>query len=254
MKKIIFLSGTKGGTGKTTLALNTSVLLSYLWREATHYPVVYVDLTPNVGTAALILLGDVLASWGRPSLSDYVAGRLAEPLRAFYIRRWNTEKGAFQIVFTFMTQDVPLSRRQLEYVFSVVESRLRPRLLVVDTPPLASDSPVAGLVDYVVPVVTPDVTAIEATRRYQDAVGGARLKPVLNMYIPSYPISVLHSAPWEKVVENAFGEPPHVVPYDKLVQAVRQALEVEVLKLKPAESPAVKAIVEYARYLSTRVG
>jgi hypothetical protein len=60
--------------------------------------------------------------------------------------------------------------------------------------------------------------------------------------------------PWELVVEKTLGERPHVIPFDKLLQAVRQALEIEVLKLKPGESPGVKAIVNYARYLSTTLG
>jgi ATPases involved in chromosome partitioning len=79
MKKLIFLSGTKGGTGKTTLALNSAVLLAYLWRDVAHYPVAFLDLTPNVGTAALVLLGDPLATWGRPSLSDFAAGGSQTP-------------------------------------------------------------------------------------------------------------------------------------------------------------------------------
>jgi hypothetical protein len=45
-----------------------------------------------------------------------------------------------------------------------------------------------------------------------------------------------------------------VIPFDKLLQAARQALEVEVLKLRPGESPGVKALVEYARYLAATVG
>lgn len=251
MKKVLFLSGTKGGTGKTTLLLNSAVLLAYAWRDSAHYPVAIVDLSPNVGTASLILLGDPILTSGRPSLSDYLAGRLADPLRAFYMRRWNTDKGPFQVVFTYMAGDVPISRRQLEYVFYVVETRLRPKVLFIDMPPLTASSPVAGLVDYVVPVVTPDVSAVETTRSYLDVVGGKRLRPILNMFINEYPISVVYQLPWEVVVEKMLGERPHVVPFDKLLQAARQALEVEVLKLKPSESPGVKAIIEYAKYLAS---
>jgi MinD-like ATPase involved in chromosome partitioning or flagellar assembly len=254
MKKVLFLSGTKGGTGKTTLTLNSAVLLAYLWRNAAHYPVALIDLTPNIGTAALILLGGPPTAWGRFSLSDYVAGRVADPLKTFYIRRWNTERGVFQLVFAYMAQNVPLTRRHLEYVIQTVESRLKPKVLFFDALPLSADSPLVGLVDYVVPVVTPDVSSIETTKTYVEIIGGKRLKPVLNMYIPDYYMSVVHGMPWELVVEKTFGEQPHVIPFDKLLQAVRQALEIEVLKLRPGESPGVKAIVEYARYLSTKLG
>ncbi|MEZ0320153.1 MAG: ParA family protein [Pyrobaculum sp.] len=253
MKKLLFMSGTKGGTGKTTLALNASVLLSYLWRETAAYPVVLIDLTPNVGTATLALLGDSAAAWGRPSLSDYLTGKLADPLRAFYLRKWATDKGPFQLVFAYMYEDVPVTRRHLEHISSTVATRLRPRVVIFDMPPLSQSSPVAGLVDYVVPVVTPDVSAIETTKHYLSVVGGTKLRPVLNMYIPEYSISVLHTAPWEKVVEEAFGEPPHIIPFDKLLQAARQALEIETLKLRPWESPAVRAIVEYVKYLASKL-
>lgn len=254
MKKLLFFSGAKGGTGKTTLALNTAVLLAYHWRDATQYPVVYLDLTPSLGTGALLLLGDIMGQWGRPSLSDFLAGHLAEPLRAFYLRRWTTDKGPFQLVFAYMARDAPLTKRHLSLILDTVERRLRPRLVVIDMPPVASgESPVAGAVDYVVPVVTPDASAIETTKAFAEVIGAPRLRPVLNMFIPDYPVSAVHAAPWVKVVQDAFGEEPHVIPYDKLLQAARQALEIEVLKLKPAESPGVKAIIEYARYLSTRL-
>lgn len=251
MKKVLFLSGTKGGTGRTTLLLNSAVLLAYLWRNSATYPVVVIDLTPNAGTASIILFGDPAAIEGRLTLSDFFSGKLMDPIAAFYLRKWTTERGDFQLVFSLLSQDIPISKRRLEYVLQIVETRLKPKALFIDTPPLSATSPVVGLVDYVVPVVTPDVSAVEATRSYLEVVGGKRLRPVLNMYIPEFAASVTHSAPWDVVVEKTLGERPHVVPHDKSLQAARQALEIEVLKLRPEESQAVRAIVEYARYLST---
>jgi len=43
-----------------------------------------------------------------------------------------------------MAQDVPLTKRQLEYAIQTVESRLKPKVLFFDAPPLSAGSPVAG--------------------------------------------------------------------------------------------------------------
>lgn len=251
MKSIIFISGAKGGTGKTTLMINVAVMLAYMWRDAAVYPVALLDLTPGIGTAALILLGDHLSAWGRPSLSDYLAGKMADPLRAFYLRRWETEKGRFQIVFAYVTYEAPLAKRQLEVVINTIATRLKPKAVFIDAPPQTPSSPLVGLVDYIVPVVTPDISAIEAARSFLESTGVKKLKPVMNMYIPEYAVSAIHGVPWEIVVEKMLGDRPHVIPYDKALQAARQALEIESLKLRPYESPALKAIAEYAKYLAS---
>jgi septum site-determining protein MinD len=45
------------------------------------------------------------------------------------------------------------------------------------------------------------------------------------------------------------GVEPHVIPYDELFPIVRQALEIESLKLSFYESPALDAIFKYIDYL-----
>lgn len=249
MKKLVFISGAKGGTGKTTLTVNAAVLLAYLWRDRARYPVALLDLTPRIGTAAMLLAGDPAAIANVPSLADYFSGKLADPLYAFYLRRWHTERGDFQVVFTFTTSD-QFTRRHLELVLMSLETRLSPLVALLDMPPLASPASVAGLVDYVVPVVTPDPSAIETTRAYLALLGGKRLRPILNLHMPEW-LDPIKMAPWEETVRTALGEKPHVIPYDRLFQAARQALEVESLKLRLDESPALRALVDYVRYLES---
>lgn len=251
MKKLAFVSGAKGGTGKTTLTVNAAVLLAYLWRDRAKYPVALLDLTPRIGTAAMLLAGDPAAIANAPSLADYFSGKLTDPLYAFYLRRWQTDRGDFQVVFAFTTSD-QFSRRQLELVLRALEARLSPMVALLDMPPLTSAASVAGLLDYVVPVVTPDPSAIETTRAYLSLLGGKALRPVLNLHTPEW-LDPVKMSPWEETVGAALGERPHVIPYDRLFQASRQAMEVESLKLRIDESPALRALVDYVRYLEAQL-
>jgi len=67
------ISGTKGGTGKTTIAVNMSVLAAYRLRSSSPYPVVLLDLGVDNGTASKVLLGSLTRV--NYTMSDYLTGR-----------------------------------------------------------------------------------------------------------------------------------------------------------------------------------
>jgi hypothetical protein len=75
------------------------------------------------------------------------------------------------------------------------------------------------------------------------------LKPILNMLDSRHPVDVVTGLPWVEVVRRHMGMEPHVVPYDELLMASRQALEIESLKLTPMESPPLGSIFKYVDYL-----
>lgn len=247
MKTLAFVSGLKGGTGKTTMAVNAAAALSYALRDKARYPVVLLDITPGVGTAAMLLFGSHKID--APSLTDYLDGRLLDPLQAFYLRRWQTPAGEFHLVFSFLGGDVGVSRRALEALLGQLDARLKPLLVVLDAPPMGRGAPVQGLTDYVVPIVSPDASAIATAAAAAKSLGGKRLKPILNMHIKDYAVAGVYGKDWPDIVKEAFGEEPHVVPFDPLFEASRQALEIESLKLSARESPALASLLEYLRYL-----
>ncbi|CCC81322.1 ParA family protein [Thermoproteus tenax] len=251
MKTLAFSSGVKGGTGKTTLAVNIAVALAYAYRNKSKYPVVLIDLTPSPGTASMLLMGSREVKG--MNLSDYLDGRLIDPLQAFYLRRWQIQSDEFNVVFSFMTRPAPFFRKPFEALTKQLEQRLGSMLLIIDSPPLGRGSPLQGLFDYVVPVTVPDISSVAAAAEVSAELGGRRLKPILNMYMKEAKVSGIYGGDWPDIVRDAFGEEPHVVPYDPLLGLARQALEIEVLKLRPEESPGVSSLLSYARYLLTQL-
>ena len=254
MRVIAYVSGTKGGTGKTTLAVNLAVYHAYALSQSNRLASALIDAAQGVSTAQLLLLGD---STNLPSLSDYHDGSVPNLLHALYIKRWRTPTTTIQILFGFYPRP-PRNRSESAYR-SVVEGirRLGVSVVHVDSPPVKSidDAPIIRLADILVPVVTPDDSAIAAAASLVSEAREARpdatvAKPVLNMYNGMEP----PGDTWGRKVAESLGDEPHIVPADVYVSAARQAMEIEVLKLLPSESPAVRAIIQYGRYLLGLIG
>ncbi|MFP3198558.1 MAG: ParA family protein [Thermoproteus sp.] len=252
MKTLAFISGLKGGTGKTTLAVNTAVVLAYALRGKAKYPVVLIDTTPGIGTAAMLLAG----SYGlqnMASLSEYFEGRISNPLQALYLRRWQVQQGEFNVVFSFMNKPVAVSRRLLEALMRQIGDMLGPLVAILDSPPAGYDWGAAGLLDFIVPVVTPDMSSIMSTAGVAKIVGGRVLRPIINMYIKDHDVAGVYGRNWPDMVRDMFGEEPHIIPADPLFEASRQALEIESLKLRPEESQGLAALLSYIRYLASQL-
>ncbi len=252
MKTIAFISGLKGGTGKTTLAVNTAVVLAYSLRKRARFPVVLIDMTPGIGTAAMLFMG-VYNAPGVTSLSEYFDGKFADPLQSFYLRRWQLQQDEFNVVFSFFNKPVPLSARLLGALLRQIEARLNPLALILDSPPTGYDSALSGLLDFVVPVVTPDMSSITTAAGVVKVLGGKALRPVLNMYVEGHDVAPIYGQNWPAIVREHFGEEPHVIPADPLFEIARQALEIESLKLRPEESPGLASMLAYMRYLMAQL-
>jgi len=197
----------------------------------------------------MLLLGDAA---NLASLSDYHDGSVANLLQALYIKRWKTATTVIQILFGFYPR---LPRNQSVNAYrSVIEGIKRIGVLTIhiDAPPMRtiSDAPIIALADILVPVMTPDESAINAVHSFITSIREINpsvkvAKPVLNMYSGMEPPGTT----WAARIAEVFGEEPHIIPLDEYVSAARQAMEVEVLKISPLESQAIRAIIQYAKYL-----
>lgn len=262
MKTILITSGTKGGTGKTTIAVNMAVILAYELRSKAQYPVVLIDLGLDSGTATLLMLGNIEEQMPY-TLADYFMGKIPDPLSTFYVKTWQIDSDTFKLVFTASLSQYPsqvrIDRYLLRGLLNAVEA-ISPLYVIIDTPPalgLSYDTLITLLEvsTNAILIAIPDHSSLRAVGNVVNLIRDLKasnklLKPILNMLNIRYPVDALSGHPWTKLLRDIVGiEPPHVIPYDDLFPIVRQALEIESLKLSFYESPALDSIFKYIDYL-----
>ena len=251
---VTVVSGTKGGTGKTTIAVNLAVLASYRLRASSEYPVVLIDLGVDNGTASKILLGGVFNV--QYTIVDYLTGVISNPLYAFYVKSWRVDNDEFRVVFSIpgSMRDRAIIGFRIRGIIDAVANALSPRLVIVDTPSIGFDRSILASVlsasTHIIPVATVDHSSVESLRGIVEFAklvnpGLKVLKPILNMYNPKYPKDPTTGREWLAIVKEAVGIEPFTVSYDELFYIVRQAMEVESIKLSVSESPALMDINRY---------
>jgi septum site-determining protein MinD len=261
---ILITSGTKGGTGKTTLAVNMAVVLAYELRNKAQYPVVLLDLGLDSGTATMLLLGDVRAEIPY-TLADYLMGRIPDPLSTLYVKTWQVGDETFRLVFTASISQYPgqvrIDRYLLRGLLNAIAA-VSPLYVIIDPPALGLSYDVLTTLlevsNNVVLVAVPDHSSVRAISNVVNLmrelkVENKLLRPILNMLNIKYPVDASTGLPWTKLVRDVVNIEPHVVPYDELFPIVRQALEIESLKLSFYESPALDSIFKYVDYLMEAV-
>jgi septum site-determining protein MinD len=261
---ILITSGTKGGTGKTTLAVNMAVVLAYELRNKAQYPVVLLDLGLDSGTATMLLLGDVRAEIPY-TLADYLMGRIPDPLSTLYVKTWQVGDETFRLVFTASISQYPgqvrIDRYLLRGLLNAIAA-VSPFYVIIDPPALGLSYDVLTTLlevsNNVVLVAVPDHSSVRAISNVANLmrelkVENKLLRPILNMLNIKYPVDASTGLPWTKLVRDVVNIEPHVVPYDELFPIVRQALEIESLKLSFYESPALDSIFKYVDYLMEAV-
>ncbi len=247
------VSGSKGGTGKTTIAVNTATLAAYRLKNSSPYPVVLLDLGVDNGSASKVLLGSLTKV--NYTLSDYLTGKINNPLYALYLKSWIINNEEMRLVFSVpgsIVEGLPLFK--LRYMIRTITEYLKPIILVIDTPSVGFTrqflEPVISESTHIIPIATVDHSSIESLSSIVGFIKGVKsniiiLPPILNMFDYRYPVDPTTGKEWVKVIEEITGIKPYTVAYDKLIYIARQAMEVEVLKISPSESPALRDIIKY---------
>ncbi len=261
MRVLLITSGVKGGTGKTTLAVNLAVILGYNLRTRAQYPVVLLDFSLDGGTASILMLGDYRTKL-QHTLADYFTGKIRDPLQALYVKSWQVGDEIFNVVFSASISEKPIpiraSKFTIEELIRRVETSLNPLYTIIDTPAMEPQSEILkSLIELstnLILIATPDHSSLKALSSLMSVIGELNatsrlLKPVLNMANQRFTKDVLTGRDWVELVREVVGLDPHVIPYDVLFPITRQAGEIECLKLSPNESLALNAIFDYADYI-----
>ncbi len=259
MRTILVTSGTKGGTGKSTIALNLSVLMAYKLRSKAQYPVILIDASVDSGSSTMLLFGQSNPNV-QYTLIDLLDGRTTDPpLSVLYLRQWQVNGDQFNIVFA-ASGFSNLTRYRSLYPLSMLLNAIRslsPILTIIDSPAMGMTGGdiievTAPYLTDVIPVMTPDHSSIKAAKLAVNSIKAVNaninvLNPILNMFDERYPpVDASTGIPWTEVAKGELGMEPFVVPLDEYVQIARQALEIEVLKIGPLESKAVASMINYS--------
>ncbi len=256
MRTILVTSGTKGGTGKSTIALNLSVIMAYRLRSKAQYPVILIDASIDSGSSTMLLFGQPNPNV-QYTLIDLLDGRTADPLSVLYLRQWQVDGDQFNIVFAasgFSNSSKYRSLYPLAMLLNAIRS-LSPILAIIDSPATGMTGEMievtAPYLTDIIPVMTPDHSSIKAAKLAVSSIKAMNaninvLNPILNMFDERYPVDASTGIPWTEVAKEGLGIEPFVVPLDEYMQIARQALEIEVLKIGPLESKAIASIINYS--------
>lgn len=267
MSVVTATSFNKGGTGKSSVLINAAIYLAYKLRRTYKYPIALLDLGLDASTTTLLML-ESLSELDKIqyTLADYLFGKVLDPLSLLYIKSWNVNGDSINLVFApsraspFGTPITTAHRGLLIRLISKVVEYVGCRVVLIDLPAQDPRSPLLDAVleraDFLIPIVTPDLSSLNAVanglayvRREKPNV--KLLKPILNMF--SGGLDPTTGKSWVDLVRDLLGEEPHIVPLDRSFIAARQALVPEILKLSPSESPALSALLGYFKYLEKSI-
>jgi len=242
--QVIAVAGARGGTGRTTLAVNLALALARLWTGE----VVLVDTNLEFGRAAVLLdlpdpreMTDLLQEQGEELERDY--------LEETYL---NTHASGLHFLAA------PLSPADVEAIGQPEAERLlhmlRPayQYIVLDLAPSVREPyrTFLRLADQVIVVVNPDVLTLVATQSLLQTLNMLEVpNELIQVVLNDYP-RVLNS-PTQEEVEKFLGLPiASVMPPDaEQLPIALNSGQPPLLELE--ESPFAEAVVRTAYYLTT---
>lgn len=238
--RAIAIHSLRGGTGCSTLAVNSALSLSNLWGST-----ILLDLTMTAGQVALMLNMNLRRTWA--DIARFKTGELdMESLSSIISTH---ESGlAFIAAPTFPDEGEYLSGDTLAGAISILKEHYQ--YIVMDLPHDFSVFTLSGLdaADAVLLVSTPDMASVRATAAALDAYTKLgytqeKIKPILNAPFPRSSLS-------KEKIETAMGMSfiisiPHVT--DTVLEAINLGRPLVLEKSKENISALLE---DFAFYLS----